>query len=81
MINLTPADIADSTGALAVLDALKKRWSSAKHLFSDGAYDRVALMDKAAALEFVIEVARRHQQQVGFKVLPCLGASSVPSDG
>ncbi len=26
MVNLTPADIADSTGAQAVLDALKTRW-------------------------------------------------------
>ncbi len=37
---------------------------------ADGAYDRTALMDKAATLEFVVEVVRRHEQQTGFAVLP-----------
>lgn len=70
MVNLTPADMADSTGAQAVLEAVKKRWPQVKHLFADGAYDRTALMDKAATLEFVVEVVRRHEQQTGFAVLP-----------
>ncbi|MFM0028405.1 IS5 family transposase [Paraburkholderia madseniana] len=70
MVNLTPADIADSTGAQAVPEAVKKRWPQVKHLFADGAYDRTALMDKAATLEFVVEVVRRHQQQTCFAVLP-----------
>lgn len=70
MVNLTPADIADSTGALVVLEAVKKRWPGVKHLFADGAYDRTALMDKAATLDFVVEVVRRHEQQTGFAVLP-----------
>ena len=39
MVNLTPADIADSTGALAILEAQKQRWPGLKHLFADGAYD------------------------------------------
>ncbi len=69
-MNLTPADIADSTGAIAVLEALKKRWPGLKHFFADGAYDRRALMDKAATLGFVVEVVRRHEEQVGFAVLP-----------
>ncbi len=40
-----------------------------KHLFADGAYDRGRLMDKAAFLDFVIEVVRRLVQP-GFHVLP-----------
>ena len=41
-----------------------------KHLFADGAYDRLALMDKAAFLKFVVEIIRRSDQQKGFEVLP-----------
>jgi len=41
-----------------------------KHLFADGAYDRLKLMDKASYLDFVIEVIRRSDHQHGFKVLP-----------
>ena len=70
MIKLTPADVADSTGAIAVLEALKDRWPGLKHLFGDGAYDRVALLDKAGMLDFVVEVVKRHEAQVGFEVLP-----------
>jgi transposase len=70
MVNLTPADISDSTGAQAILDGIRKRWPWVKHLFADGAYDRLQLMDKAAFLDFVIEVIRRSDTQVGFKPLP-----------
>jgi transposase len=70
MVNLRPADIADSTGAIAVLEALQKRWPGLKHFFADGAYDRRALMNKAATLDFVVEVVRRHEDQFGFAVLP-----------
>lgn len=54
----------------AVLEALNKRWLGLKHVFADGAYDRRALMDKAATLDFMVEVVRRHKEQVGFAVLP-----------
>ena len=70
MVNLTPADISDSAGAEAVLTALRKRYPWVKHLFADGAYDRTRLMDKAAFLDFVIEVIRRSDGQKGFEVLP-----------
>jgi transposase len=70
MVNLTPADISDSAGAQTLLDGIRKRWPWVKHLFADGAYDRLQLMDKAAYLEFVIEVIRRSDAQVGFEVLP-----------
>jgi hypothetical protein len=43
-----------------------------KHLFADGAYDRLKLMDKAAYLDFVIEIIRRSDDQKGFQVLPHL---------
>jgi putative transposase len=70
MVNLTTADISDSAGAQMILDAIRKRWPWAKHLFADGAYDRTQLMDKAAFLDFVIEVVRRLATEPGFKALP-----------
>ena len=70
MINLTTADISDSAGAQMILDAIRKRWPWLKHLFADGAYDRSTLMDKAAFLDFVIEIVRRIEGQEGFEVLP-----------
>jgi transposase len=70
MVNLTPADISDSAGAQVILDGIRKRWPWVKHLFADGAYDRLKLMDKASYLDFVIEVVRRCDDQKGFKILP-----------
>ena len=70
MVHLTSADISDSAGAQAILDALRKRWPWVKHLYADGAYDRLKLMDKATYLDFVVEIIRRSDQQKGFKVLP-----------
>jgi putative transposase len=68
MVNLTTADIADSTGAQAVLDALVKRWPRIKHLFADSAYDRRQLLDKAAFLDFTVEIVKR--TEAAFVVLP-----------
>ena len=70
MVNLTTADISDSAGAQAVLDAIRKRWPWVKHLFADTAYDRLKLMDKAAYLDFVVEIIRRRDGIQGFEVLP-----------
>ena len=70
MVHLTPADISDSAGAQAILDAIRKRWPWVKHLFADGAYDRLKLMDKAAYLDFVLEIIRRSDNYKGFEVLP-----------
>lgn len=36
LVNLTTADISDSAGAQAILDAIRKRWPWVKHLFADG---------------------------------------------
>jgi transposase len=69
-VNLTPADIADSTGAQLVLDAMVQRWPSVKHLFGDSAYDRRTLLDKAAYLDFTVEIVRGLEGQVGFQVQP-----------
>src|SRR4029453_11275554 len=69
-VNLTPADISDRAGAQLILDAIRKRWPWIKHLFADGAYDRNRLMDKAAFLDFMIEIVRRINDDPGFKVLP-----------
>jgi putative transposase len=68
MVNLTTGDIADSTGAQAVMDALRKRWLQINHLFADGAYDRRQMLDKALFLEFIIEIVRRPDK--GFTILP-----------
>ena len=65
MVNLTTADISDSAGAQAILDGIRKRWPWVKHLFADGAYDRLKLMDKAAYLDFVVEIIRRSDDQKG----------------
>ena len=70
MMNLTPADISDSAGAQIILDAIRKRWPWMKHLFADGAYDRAQLMDKAAFLDFTVEVVHRIEKEQGFPVLP-----------
>jgi transposase len=70
VVNLTPADISDSAGAQMILEGIRKRWPWVKHLFADGAYDRLKLMDKASYLDFVVEVVRRCDDQKGFKVLP-----------
>jgi hypothetical protein len=59
MVNLTTADIADSTGAQAILDAIGKRWPWIKHLFAEGTYDRTKLLDKPAFLDFVVEIVCR----------------------
>jgi transposase len=70
MVRLTSADIADSAGAAMILEAIRKRWPWVKHLFADGAYDRLKLMDKAVYLDFVVEIIRRRDGQKGFEVLP-----------
>jgi len=68
MVNITTADIADSTGAQHVLTALRQRWPWIKHLFADGAYDRRQLLDHAAFFDFVVEIVRRTDKD--FKILP-----------
>jgi transposase len=70
MVNLTTADISDSAGAQAILDAVRKRWPWLKHLFADGAYDRTKLLDKAVFRDFVLEIVRQTDAEPGFKVLP-----------
>ena len=67
MINLTTADISDSGagagGARIILDAIRKHWPWLKILFVDGAHDRGQLMDKAAFLDFVIEIVGKMEGQ------------------
>jgi transposase len=70
MVHLTAADMSDSAGAHAILHAICQRWPWVKHLFADGAYDRLKLMDKAIYLDFVVEIIRRSDAQRGFEVLP-----------
>jgi putative transposase len=70
MVNLTPADISDSAGAQMILDRVRKQWPWLKHLFADGAYDRTKLMDKAAFLDFTVEIVKRSDTAQGFEVIP-----------
>src|SRR5665647_830981 len=70
MVKLTTADISDSAGAQMILDGVRKRWPWLKHLFADGGYDRTLLMDKAAFLDFTVEIIRRSDTAQGFQVLP-----------
>ena len=70
MVNLTAADISDSAGAETILEGIRKRWPWVKHLLADGAYERTKLLDKAAFLDFVIEVIKRNEDQNSFRVLP-----------
>jgi hypothetical protein len=81
MLNLTTADISDSAGPQAILDAIRKRWPWVKHLFTGGAYDRAKLVDKAAFLDFVIEIVRRIEGAEGFHILPRRWMASGPSAG
>ena len=67
MVNLTTADISDSAGAQMILDTVRKRWPWLKHLFADGAYDRTQLMDKAAFLDFTVEIIRRSYTAKGLR--------------
>ena len=69
-LGTSPADVSDSAGATAILEAIRKRWPWVKHLFADGAYDRLKLMDKAAYLDFIVEIIRRCDDQKGFQVMP-----------
>lgn len=55
---------------MLLLDALKRRWLRIRHLFAGGAYDRCQLLDKAAFLDFVVEVVRRLAAQQSFAPLP-----------
>jgi transposase len=70
MVNLTPANVSDSTGAQVILAAIRKRWPWLKHFFADAGYDRTRLPDKAAFLNFIFEIVRRSDPRGVFRVLP-----------
>lgn len=62
-MNLTTADISDAAVPQVILDAMRKRWPRMKHLFADNADDRKKLMDKAAFLDFTVDVVWRTDTQ------------------
>ena len=70
MVHLTPQTSPTAPAPRRSWTAIRKRWPWVKHLFADGAYDRLKLMDKAAYLDFVIQIIRRSDEQKGFEVLP-----------
>lgn len=70
VVTPTTADISDGAGAQTILTAIRKRWPWLKHLFADAVYDRTKLMDKAAFLDFVVEIVRRSDRAAGFDVIP-----------
>src|ERR1700719_4965589 len=81
MVNLTTAHISDSAGAEAILDGIRKRWPWVKHLFADGAYDRLKLMDKAAYLDFVTRSSAGRTTRKASRFYRADGWSSEPSTG
>ncbi|MFD2183483.1 hypothetical protein [Rhodoplanes azumiensis] len=58
-MNLTPAGISDSVGALMIPAVIRARWPGIAHLCTDSDGDRARLMDKAEQLDVVIEMIRR----------------------
>src|SRR5829696_5063080 len=81
LVHLTSAEISDSAGAQAILDAIRKRWPWVKHLFADGAYDRLKLMDKAAYLDFIVRLSDAPTITRASKSCPAGGWLSGPSAG
>jgi len=69
MVNLTPANVSDSAGAQTILAAARRRGPWRRHLLADAGDDRAKLMDRAAFLDFVVEIVR-HSDPTGFHVLP-----------
>jgi hypothetical protein len=71
MVNLAAVYICGSTEAQMIIEAILKRWPWIKYLlFADSAYEQTRLMEKATFLDFVTEVARRVDDEPGFKVSP-----------
>ena len=58
LLTVNPSDNADAQ-MLRCSDAPE----CPQHLFADGTYDRLKLMDKAAYFAFVLEIIRRHGDQ------------------
>lgn len=52
------------------LSVSRKHWPCVKSLFADAANDRLKLMDKAAYLDFVVDIICRSDNQKSFEVLP-----------
>jgi hypothetical protein len=50
-------------------------------LFADGAYDRTKLLDKAAFLDFVIEIVRRIDRRLASKCCRADVSSNEPLAG
>jgi len=77
MLNLTTADVSDSAGAQLMLDGVRKQWPWLKHLFADGAYARTKLLDKAVFRDFVLEIVRRSDTELGLQgAAPALGGGA-----
>lgn len=70
VVNLTPIHYLRQRHGPGDLDAIRKRWPWKNYLVTDGAYECTQFMDKAAFLEFVIEIVRRIAAEQSFKVLP-----------
>jgi hypothetical protein len=69
-VKLALGHMSDSAGAQTILGAIRKRWPWLKHGFADASYHRTKLMDKAAFLDFVVEITRRSDEATSFEVIP-----------
>jgi len=81
MVNLNAADVSDSAGAQIILDGIRRRWPWLKHLFADGAYNRTKLIDKASFKDFVLEIVRRTDKELGSRSCHDGGSSNAPLGG
>ncbi len=70
MVHLTSADISDSAGGQLILDGLSQALTLGQTPVRRQGCDRLKLMDKAAYLDFTVEIIRRSDNQKGFHVLP-----------
>ena len=81
MVNLTLAGLSDSARAQLILEAIRKRRPWLKRFFADSAYDPGQLTDKAANLDFIVEIIKRIEANPASRFCHGDGSSNELSDG
>jgi hypothetical protein len=71
-----PHLLLDSPGAQAIVAAVGKRWPWFKHPFVTRPTAAPTFMDSAAFPDFVLQIVRGSDAELGFKVLPREGTAS-----
>lgn len=70
VVVVTSAAIQDRDGAHRLLAALRSRWSTVSHVWADGGYAGRLLPWAKRVLGLTVEVVKRTDKVVGFRVLP-----------